>query len=165
MRFECYGCKKSFSGSGLTVSLNSEERTYCADCLWTLRKEYDKKKNCEDCGYFNEEFCEKIGKALVPVKVGFNTYLVQAETCKDFSTEKKASSKKKDEKLTEMQKEAGALVKVLCEKGQTLTYYCCHCGAPLKIGAKTPEIQNVCPRCKGDLEIINLAKLVKQHHP
>jgi hypothetical protein len=92
MRFECYGCKKSFSGSGLTVSLNGEERTYCADCLWTLRKEYDKKKNCEDCGYFNEESCEKIGKALVPVKVGYSTYLVQAEICKDYSTEKKASS-------------------------------------------------------------------------
>jgi hypothetical protein len=92
MRYECYGCKKSFSGSGLTVSLNGEERTYCADCLWTLRKEYDKKKNCEDCGYFNEESCEKIGKALVPVKVGYSTYLVQAEICKDYSTEKKASS-------------------------------------------------------------------------
>ncbi len=166
MRFECCGCKKSFSGSGLTVNLNGEERTYCADCLWKLRKEYDKKKTCEDCGYFNEESCGKIGKALVPVKVGFNMYFVQAETCKDYSTEKKASSaKKKDKALTETQKEAIGLVKNLSAKRQTLTYYCCHCGALLKIGAKAPEIQNTCPRCNGDLEIINLAKLIKQHHP
>lgn len=162
MRSECYGCKKSFSGKGLIVNLNGEEQTYCADCLWKLQKEYAKKKTCEDCSYFDEESCEKIGKALVPVKAGFNTYFAQAETCRNYSTDQKASSKKKNE-LTEAQKEAAALVKTLSEKGQNLTYYCCHCGAPLKIGAKAPEIQNTCPRCKGDLEIINLAKLIKQH--
>jgi hypothetical protein len=162
MRSECYGCKKSFSGKGLIVSLNGEERTYCAECLWKLQKEYDKKKTCEDCGYFDDGSCEKIGKPLVPVKAGFNTYFAQAETCRDYSTDQKASSKKKNE-LTEEQKEATAIVKTLTEKRQTLTYYCCHCGAPLKIGAKAPEIQNTCPRCKGDLEIINLAKLIKQH--
>lgn len=162
MRSECYGCKKSFSGSGLIVSINGEQATYCADCFWKVRAEYDKKKTCEDCGYFNEESCEKIGKAVVPVKVGFNTYFVEAETCRDYSTDQKASSKKKNE-LTEEQKEADALVKMLSKKGQTLTYYCCHCGALLKIGAKAPEIQNTCPRCQGDLEIVNLAKFIKQH--
>lgn len=162
MRSECYGCKKSFSGKGLIVNLNGEEQTYCADCLWKLQKEYAKKKTCEDCSYFDEESCEKIGKALVPVKAGFNTYFAQAETCRNYSTDQKASSKKKNE-LTEAQKEAAALVKTLSEKGQNLTYYCCHCGAPLKIGAKAPEIQNTCPRCKGDLEIIDLAKFIKHH--
>jgi predicted Zn-ribbon and HTH transcriptional regulator len=98
----------------------------------------------------------------VPVKAGFNTYFAQADTCKDYSTEQKASSKKKSE-LTEEQKEASALAKKLSEKGETLTVYCCHCGAPLKIGAKAPEIPNTCPRCKGDLEIVNFAKFIKQH--
>jgi transcription initiation factor IIE alpha subunit len=98
------------------------------------------------------------------VKAGFNTYFVQAETCKDYTTEKKANpDKKKDKELTQTQKEAAALVKNLSEKGQTLTYYCCHCGAPLKIGKKAAEIQKTCPRCKGDLEIINLSKFIKQH--
>ena len=118
------------------------------------------KKTCEDCGYFDEESCEKRGKTLVPVKAGFNTYFVEAETCKDYSTEQKASTKKKNE-IAEEQKEAVALVKNLSEKGQTLTYYCCHCGAPLKIGAKAPEIQNTCPRCQGDLEISKLCQIHK----
>jgi hypothetical protein len=165
MRFECAGCKKSFSGSGLVVALNGQQLTYCADCLWKLRKEYDKKKTCENCGYFDEESCKKTRTALVPVKIGYNTYFVEAETCKDFTTEKKANpNKKKEKELTPTQKEAIALVKNLSEKGQNLTYYCCHCGAQLKIGARAPEIQKTCPRCKGDLEIINLAKFIKQHH-
>jgi hypothetical protein len=164
MRSECYSCKKSFSGKGLIVNLNGEERTYCADCLWKLQKEYSQKKTCEDCGFFDDESCQKRGKKLAPVKVGFNTYFVQADICKDFSTEHKGSSKKKNEP-TEEQKEAAALVKKLSEKGQTLTVFCCHCGAPMKIGAKAPEIQSTCPRCKGDLEIVNMAKFIKQHQP
>ena len=162
MRSECYGCKKSFSGKGLIVTINGEERTYCADCLWKLQKEYGQKKTCEDCGFFDEEFCGKRGKKLVPVKAGFNTYFAQADTCKDYSTEVKTTSKKKSE-LTEEQKEASALAKKLSEKGETLTVYCCHCGAPLKIGAKAPEIPNTCSRCQGDLEIVNFAKFIKQH--
>lgn len=162
MRSECYGCKKTFSGQGLIVNLNGEDRTYCADCLWKVQKEYSQKKSCENCGYFDDESCEKRRKKLVPVKAGFNAYFVQAETCKDYSTEQKASSKKKSE-LTEEQKEASALVKKLAEKRQNLTVYCCHCGAPMKIGAKSPEIQGTCPRCKGDLEVINMAKFIKQH--
>jgi predicted Rdx family selenoprotein len=165
MRFECSGCKKSFSGSGLVVtSTNGEQKSYCADCFWVLRKEYDKKKTCEDCGFFDEESCKKAKVALAPVKAGFNTYFVQAETCKDYTTEKKANpDKKKEKELTPTQKEAIALAKNLSQKGQSLTYYCCHCGAPLKIGARAPEIQKTCPRCKGDLEIINLSKFIKQH--
>jgi NAD-dependent SIR2 family protein deacetylase len=163
MKFECCGCKKSFSGTGLIVSSHGEEKVYCADCLWRLRKEYDTKKNCEDCGHFDEEKCGKTQAALAPVKVGFNTYYVEAETCKDYSTEKKTNPDKKKDKEPPMHKEAVALAKNLSDKGQTLTYYCCHCGAQLKIGARAPEIQQNCPRCKGDLEIINLSKFIKQH--
>lgn len=163
MRFECGGCKKSFSGSGLTVNINSKEQMYCADCYWKLQKEYGQKKTCEDCGYFDEESCKKTGKNLASAKIGYSNYFVEAETCKNFSTEKKETSKKKEKELTEKQKEAVKLAKTLSEKGKTLTYYCCHCGAPIKIGAKAPEIQNTCPRCKGDLEIVDLAKFIRQH--
>ena len=163
MRFECGGCKKSFSGAGLTVKIHGKEQMYCADCYWKLQKEYDQKKTCEDCGHFDEESCQKTGKNLAAAKVGFTEYFVEAETCKNFSIEKKGSSKKKEKELTETQKEAAALAKTLSEKGKNLTYYCCHCGAPIKIGAKAPEIQNSCPRCKGYLEIIDLAKFIKQH--
>jgi hypothetical protein len=163
MRFECSGCKKSFSGSGLTVNLNGNGQMYCADCYWKLQKEYDKKKTCENCGHFDEETCEKNGKKMKPAKVGFNEYFIEAENCRNYSAEKKTGSDKKKKELSEEQKEAVALVKNLAEKNQTLTYYCPHCGAPMKIGAKTPEIQKTCPRCSGDLEIINLAKFIKQH--
>ncbi len=54
-------------------------------------------------------------------------------------------------------------VQSLVRKGKTLTYYCCHCGTPLKIGVKSPKIQKTCPNCRGDLEVINLSKLIKQH--
>ena len=164
MRSECYGCKKTFSGKGLTVNMNGEERTYCADCLWKLQKEYSAKKACENCGHFDEESCEKTGQKLVPVKAGFNTYFVQAETCRNYSTEQKTSSKKKNES-SEEQKEAAALTKKLSDKGKTLTIYCCHCGAPIKIGGKSSEIPSTCSRCKGDLEIISFAKFIKQHQP
>ena len=163
MRFECCGCKKSFSGAGLTVDIKGKDEMYCADCYWKLQKEYNQKKTCEDCGYFEEESCEKTGKKLIPAKVGYSNYFVEAETCKNFSTEKKGISKKKEKELTESQKETTALVKTLTEKGQTLTYFCCHCGAPIKVGAKASEIKYTCPRCKGDLEILNLAKFIKQH--
>jgi hypothetical protein len=163
MRFECGGCKKSFSGSGLTVNVNNNEQMYCADCYWKLQKQYDQKKTCEDCSFFDEESCQKTGKTLAPAKVGYATYFIEAENCKNFSTEKKGTSKKKEKELTEPQKETAALVKKLADKGQTLTYYCCHCGAPIKIGAKSPEMQSTCPKCKGDLEIVNLSKFIKQH--
>ncbi len=163
MKFECHGCKKSFSGAGLTVNINGNDQMYCADCYWKLQKEYNQKKTCEDCGHFDEESCEKTGKTLAPAKVGFATYFIEAETCKNYSTEVKGKSKKKEKELTETQKEAVALVKKLSDKGQTLTYFCCHCGAPIKIGAKAPEIQSNCARCKGDLEILDLSKFIKQH--
>lgn len=163
MRFECGGCKKSFSGAGLTVNVNGNEQMYCADCYWKLQRQYEQKKNCEDCGSFDEESCQKTGKSMTPAKIGYATYFVEAENCKNFSTEKKGTAKKKEKELTEPQKETAALVKKLSDKGQTLTYYCCHCGAPIKIGSKSPQIQNTCPRCKGDLEIVNLSKFIKQH--
>ena len=55
------------------------------------------------------------------------------------------------------------LVRELSKKGRALTYYCPHCGAPLRLGALSPKIQETCPKCKGDLKVINLGKLIKQH--
>ncbi len=168
MKFQCYGCSKTFGGSGLVITMNGEKRTYCADCLWKLRREYDQKKNCESCGYFDEDSCEKTLTTLVPVAIGINTYFVQAEKCKDYSTEriethKTSQNKKKEKDIASLNMSAVDLVKKLAEKGQTITYYCCHCGAPIKIGAKSPEIKKFCPRCNSDLELINLNKLIKKH--
>jgi hypothetical protein len=150
MRSECYSCKKSFSGSGLIVSINGKEQTYCADCLWKLQKEYAQKKSCESCGYFDEESCEKRGKKLVPMKAGFSSYFVDAESCRDYSTEQKVSSKKKNE-LSEEQKEATASLKA-CRKRTKLNLL-----LPLwrtnENRRKITQIQYL-PRCKL-VEIIN----------
>jgi len=96
------------------VNLNGNEQMYCADCYWKLQKEYGKKKSCENCGYFEAENCEKNGKKMKPAKVGFNEYFVEAETCRNYSTEKKAESDKKKKELSEEQKEAVALAKKTC---------------------------------------------------
>jgi NAD-dependent SIR2 family protein deacetylase len=174
-----------------TVKIGREERSYCADCYWKIDKEYKGKKNCEECSYFSNEKCKKKGKPLEPVTVGYNTYFVQAEKCGDFSTDKEVALGEIKKLMAQGQFEEAALgyeklgmddeaeearkkipapsvnseaqVKVLAKRGQTLTYYCPHCGAPLKIGAKAPLIQKTCPSCRGDLEVINLGKLIKQH--
>ena len=193
MPVKCYSCGKSSSGRMPTATINGEERSYCADCFWKLEKQYREKKTCEECAYFSDDRCKKTDVSITPVTVGYSTYFVQAENCKYFSTDKDVfleQAKKLEaqgrheeaaveyEKLgmteqaeTVRKKVTGSApatdlnisVKNLCKKGQTLTYYCCHCGAPLKIGAKAPKIQKTCPRCKGDLEIIDLRKLIKQH--
>ena len=168
MKFQCFSCTKSFGGTGLIVTMNGEKRTYCADCLWTLRKEYDQKKSCETCAYFNSDSCEKTSTELEPVKIGINTYFVQAEKCKDFSTEKiethkTGQPKKKEKEPTSPNVSVEDRVKKLVESGKTITYYCPYCGNPIKIGAKSPEIKKTCPRCSSDLEILNLSKLIKKH--
>jgi hypothetical protein len=50
----------------------------------------------------------------------------------------------------------------LNKKGQTLTYYCCHCGTALKVGGNE-EIKKTCSKCNYDLSAIDLAKLICQH--
>ena len=190
---KCHSCGKVSSGSMPTVKIGHQERTYCADCYWKIENEYKGKKNCEECSYFSNEKCKKKGKQLESVTVGYNTYFVQAEKCGDFSTDKDvalAEIKKLEAKgqleeaaaeydrwgMTEeaeaarkktpsktISEDASAFVKNLVKTGQTLTYYCPHCGTPLKIGAKSPQIQQFCTRCKGDLQVINLGKLIKQH--
>jgi hypothetical protein len=56
---------------------------------------------------------------------------------------------------------AGSSVKNLVKSGQTLIYYCPHCGAPLKIEAKSSQIQKFCTRCRGDLGVLDMGKLVR----
>jgi hypothetical protein len=187
---KCYSCGKESRGGMPTAKIEGEQRSYCADCYWKVEKEYKAKQSCEDCSYFTEEQCKKTGKNLEPAIVGYGTYYVKAEGCKNFSTDKEialAEVKKLEStgQLVEaaaayqrlgMEKEANALqakaeakgeglatqVRELAKNGQVVSYYCCHCGAPLKVGAKN-EAKRRCPSCKGDLEVIDLGKLIQQH--
>jgi hypothetical protein len=160
---KCYSCGKNFRGSGPKAVIDGQERTYCADCYWVVKEEFEKMKKCDDCGYFGEGQCGKTGATLSPVPVGFNEYYVQAEKCGHYSIEKVGQDRKKDKKVTVLHGDVNELVKNLADRGQTLTYYCCHCGAPLKIGVRATEVQKTCPRCGCDLEVINLGKFINQH--
>jgi hypothetical protein len=174
-----------------TAKIDGEERSYCADCYWKVEKQYKAKQSCEDCSYFAVDKCKKRGEKLEPVTVGYNTYFVQAEGCGDFSNDKdvvvaeikKLEAQGKYEEAAAgydrwgMREEANAAmskarrptvetvasVKTLMKTGQTVTYYCPHCGAQLKVGAKAPQVQKFCTRCKGDLSVIDLNKLIEQH--
>jgi hypothetical protein len=174
-----------------TARIDGEERTYCADCYWKVEKEYKGKKNCDECSYFAEETCNKKGKKLRCVTVGFTDYFVEAEDCGDFSNDKevavgeirKLEAAGKFDEAAEgydrwgMTAEAEAarkkaptttsdldqMVKDLSKSGQTLTYYCPHCGMPLKVGAKNPQVLKFCTRCRCDLSVFDLGKFIEQH--
>lgn len=189
MPTKCYSCGKVSKGNMPTAKIEDQERPYCADCYWKLEKEYKQKKTCDECAHFSKDRCKKTGIHLIPVTIGYNTYFTQAEKCVSFSTDKEVIleeitklelARRYEDAALEYEKlgmldeaeqtrkkvlpiDINASVKALAEKGQTLTYYCCHCGAPLKIGAKSPQVQKTCKQCGGDLEVINLGKLINQH--
>ena len=160
---KCYVCGKESKGGMPTAKINGEQRTYCADCYWKVEKEYKGKKNCDECSYFSADTCKKNGKKLEAVTVGFTEYFVEAENCGDYSTDKEVALAeiRKLEKQGKFEEAASAyerwgmteeaeaakkrivssvdkdaLLKSLVKKGQTLTYYCPHCGTQLKVGAK-----------------------------
>jgi len=87
MPSKCYGCGKQSRGDMPKATIKGEERSYCADCLWKLDKEYKQKKACEECAYFSKDRCKKTEVSLTPVSVGFNTYFVQAENCNYFAVD------------------------------------------------------------------------------
>ncbi len=189
---KCYGCGKESKGGMPTAKIDGDERSYCADCYWKVEKEYKAKRNCEECSYFCEETCKKKnGKKLKATTVGYNMYFDEAEKCGDFSTDKdvavteirKLEAQGKFEeaaagydrwsmddeaeaarrKMPKPRSNVDAKVKDLAKKGETLTYYCPHCGAQLKIGAKATQIPKFCTNCKGDLTLLDLSKFIEEH--
>ena len=77
--------------------------------------------------------------------------------------EKAAETRRRIKKTAPPNLNINELVRQLAARGQTLTYFCCHCGTPLEVGAKHEEVLKSCPNCKYDLAIIDLAKLINQH--
>jgi len=188
---KCYTCGKESRGGMPTAKINGEERTYCADCYWKVEKEYKGKKNCDECSYFTEETCKKKGRKVECAKVGYTEYYPEAEGCASFSTDKEVAMAEihKLEKQGKFEDAADAYdrwgmtveaqaarrkapatksgieqkIKELAKSGQTLTYYCPHCGTQLKVGAKNQTVQKFCNNCHGDLSVVDLEKLVEQH--
>lgn len=190
---QCDVCGKKFPGSGLSLTLDGKQRTFCADCYTRTREEYGKKKNCDDCTHFNKDSCKLTRTKLTPISIGYKDYFVQAEKCANYKkyveTEQKAIDnlekagrhveatqmreklgmpdkatrrRQKQEEITASRDDLNNLIKQLVDRGQTVTYHCCHCGNPLRIGAKSTEVLKICPNCGHSLEAIDMAKLINE---
>ncbi|MDR0372267.1 MAG: hypothetical protein LBI79_01700 [Nitrososphaerota archaeon] len=161
----CQVCGQTYRGIALNTVKNGKEVEVCPACYKTLDAEY-RKNSCMACVFFHIGNCELFGTEL-------DEPYVQNARCEYFTTSNNpdvvADVKAKAEATRKEFKEKPAklltideLVAELGKRGQMLTYFCCHCGTPLKIGIKQ-EIQKACPNCKYDLSAIDLAKLIRQH--
>jgi hypothetical protein len=161
----CQVCSSEYRGIPLNSVKDGKEVQVCPSCYKTLDAEY-RKNSCMVCVFFHRGSCELYGTEL-------DEPYVQNIKCEFFTTSKDpavvARAKEKAESTRKKIKENPSrpltideLVEELSKRGQTLTYFCCHCGAPLKVGAKQ-EPQKTCPNCTYDLSAINLAKLISQH--
>jgi transcription initiation factor IIE alpha subunit len=184
----CQVCGETFRGIPLYSVSEGKQVEVCPPCYKRLDEAY-KKNSCLACVFFNIVNCELFSSELEEpyVKSASCTYfttskdpqaIAKAKIKKFEATKRFEDAAKEYEKLgntskaDEMHKKAekqpqakytvNELVKQLSQQGQALTYYCCHCGEKLKVGAKQ-EPQKTCPKCKGDLTVIDLAKLINQH--
>jgi NAD-dependent SIR2 family protein deacetylase len=184
----CQICGATFRGVPLNTVKDGVQVEVCPACYKTLDEIY-RKNSCLACVFFNLGSCELFSTELDEPYVN-NATCEFFTTNPDPATVAKARIKKFEmtgrfedaareyEKIGLPEKAADArsmakvaappimnvneLIKLLSQRGQALTYYCVHCGAPLKVGARH-EPQKTCPNCKYDLSAIDLAKLINQH--
>jgi hypothetical protein len=161
----CQVCNQQYRGIALITVKNGKEVEVCPACYKTLDAEY-RKNSCIACVFFHKGSCELYGTEL-------DEPYVQNLRCEFFTTstdpavvarakEKADAERKKIKENPSRPLTVDELVEELSKRGQTLTYFCCHCGAPLKVGAKQ-ETQKSCPNCKYDLSAIDMARLINQH--
>ncbi len=161
----CQVCNQPYRGIALHSVKNGKEVEVCPSCYKVLDSEY-RKNSCLACVFFHTGLCELYGTEL-------DEPYLQSARCEFFTTskdpavvaqakEKVAAARKKLKGHPSKPLTLDELVAELTSRGQTLTYFCCHCGAPLKVGAKQ-EVQKACPNCKYDLSAVDMAKLISQH--
>jgi hypothetical protein len=166
MKSTCPVCGQTYRGIALNTVKDGKAVEVCPSCYKTLDAEY-RKNSCYACVFFNSGTCELYGTELD------EPYLQNAD-CESFITSKdpsiiahakaraEAARKQRKETINAKPLSLDEAIAELNKKGRTLTYYCCHCGAPLKVGGKE-EDQKTCPKCSNDLSVINLGKLISQH--
>ncbi len=188
MKSTCPVCGQSYRGIALKTVKDGQSVEVCPVCYKTLDAEY-RKNSCLACVFFHSGTCELYGTELEEPYVQ-NAKCEFFTTGTDPSTVAKAKIKKfemagrfedaaKEYEKLDMKEEAektrrkikdkpsrtltlDEAVEQLVQRGQALTYFCCHCGAPLKVGVNQ-EVAAACPKCKYDLSAIDLAKLISQH--
>ncbi len=185
---QCQVCGVTFSGIPLITVKDGKQVEACPACYRKLDEEY-RKNSCIACVFFNVGSCELFSTDLDEPYVQSATCeffttnpdpatVAKARIKKFEMTGRYEDAAKEYEKIGMPEKAAEArsmakvapvpltdvneLIKLLTQRGQTLTYYCCHCGAPLKVGAKHEPLKT-CPNCNYDLSAIDLATLINQH--
>ena len=184
----CQVCGATFRGIPLYTVKDGKQVEACPACYKTLDEEY-RKNSCLACVFFNVSSCELFSTELDEPYVNSATCeffttnpdpetVAKARIKKFEMTGRFEDAAREYEKIGMPEKAAEArsmakvatgpitdideLIKLLAQRGHALTYYCCHCGAPLKVGAKYEPLK-ACPNCKYDLSAIDLAKLINQH--
>lgn len=160
----CQVCGGSYRGIALSTVKDGKQVEVCPACYKTLDAEY-RKNSCLACVFFHIGNCELYGTEL-------DEPYVQSAKCEYFTTstdpsvvaavKEKADAARKKTKENARPLTFEELIEEMASRGQILTYFCCHCGGPLKVSGKQ-EIQNTCPHCKRDLSAIDVAKLISQH--
>lgn len=185
---QCQVCGVTFRGVPLNVVKDGKQVEACPTCFKKLDEEY-KKNSCLACFFFNIGSCELFGTELdepyvnsascVYFTITSDPEIVARVRIKKFETTGRFDKAAKEyeklglinqaEEAREKAKDSPApscdvneLIRQLAERGQGLTYYCCHCGEKLKIDARQEPLKT-CPNCKYDLTAIDLAKLINQH--
>ncbi len=184
----CQVCGETFRGIPLYTVKDGKQVEACPTCYRKLDEAY-RKNSCLACVFFNVSVCELFNTELEEPYVksascNYFTTSADPETmakarikklemsgrfenaAKEYEklgmTQKAQETREKAKNLPPPSNDVNELVKQLDERGEALTYYCCHCGEQLKIGAKH-EPQKTCPKCNCDLTIIDLARLINQH--
>jgi len=164
-KLTCPVCYQQYRGIALSTVKDNRPIEVCPNCYKTLDDIY-RKNSCIACAFFNSGSCELYGTEL-------DEPYLQSARCEYLtkSTDPAVIARAKEKadvtrgRFKEAHSEPLTLEEFVAElrkRGQTLTYFCCHCGTSLQVGAKQ-EIQKTCPRCKYDLSAIDMAKLISQH--
>lgn len=188
MKSVCQVCGQTYRGIPLTTVKDAKKVDVCPSCYKILDAEY-KKNSCLACTFFHIGSCElfgtdldepylqnqtceffttstdssKVGMVKIKKLESTGHFKEAAEECEKLGLHEKADEirgKIKEAPLTMLNTDE--LIERLEQRGQTLTYFCCHCGTPLKVGAQH-ELKKTCPNCKYDLSAIDMAKLLNQH--
>lgn len=188
VKSQCQVCSVEFRGIPLYTVKDGKQVEACPSCYKKLDEIY-RKTSCIACVFFNSGNCELFSTELEEPYVNSSTCnffttdtkpeAVAKARIKKFEMSGRFEDAAKEyerigqkEKAVEAQQKAKSkpvsnysleeLLAQLNQRGQTLTYYCVHCGEALKVGAKQ-EPQTSCPYCKYDLSAVNMVKLINQH--
>jgi hypothetical protein len=165
MKSICQVCNQPYRGIPLNTVKEGKQVEVCPTCYKILDAEY-RKNSCLACVFFQMGSCELFGTDLEEpylqnLKCEFYTTSTDPQVVA-AAKEKAEKARKKVKENTKQPLTAEELVEELAKRGQTLTYFCCHCGVAIKVGANQ-KIQKSCPHCEYDLSIIDMAGLIKQH--